>query len=129
MAMNSSPSACISRSARWRTLISAWEGRTLGSVAAGDRRKLVDPRVGRVLDRDDVGADLAQDRRREAVVLFEDGEQEVGGGGLGVAALRGEPQRGCDGVARHGGEAVVLHAAHSTRPIAGESRNLSRNDA
>ena len=42
---------------------------------------------------------------------LEDREQQVGGGGLGVAALGGEPHRGGDGVAPHGGEAVCLHAA------------------
>ena len=81
-------------------------GADIGSIAPGDRRQLVDPRRGSVLDRDDVGADLPQDRRCETVVLLEDCEEQMGGRGLGVAALRGDAHRGGDGIAAHRGEAV-----------------------
>ena len=76
-------------------------GTDVGSVAPGDRRQLVDPRRGGVLDRYDVGADLPQDRRRETVVLLEDCEEQMGGR---VSVLRR-----C--------EAMRIAAATASRPI------------
>ena len=66
----------------------ALEGR--GSLTSLRRRQdgdlLAGPRRGGA----DVGADLLQDRDREALVLLEQREEEVGRRDLGVAAVGGE---------------------------------------
>ena len=83
--MYSSPRPAISRSARWRTLTKPDEGRVSGSASPLRRGEAPRPRPApAVADRGDVGAELWRTGHDEAVLLLEQGEQEVGGGDLGL---------------------------------------------
>ena len=84
-------------------------GAALGRVAAGDGRQVGDQLVDARPDRDRVGAELAEHRRREPVLLLEQRREQVRGRDLGVAVLGGEPLRDLEGLADLGGESVCLH--------------------
>jgi hypothetical protein len=84
---------------------------------AAQRRQVGDRGPGALGDRADVGGELAQDRGDEAVLLLEDGDEEVRRADLGVARLRRELLRGGDRLLGPDREPVRLHSPTSLAQI------------
>ena len=87
---------------RSRSAGSAWASPvTVGSASSAC--------VGAPAHRLGVGVRAAQDGHHDAAVLLEQGEQQVVGGHLRVAARGGQPLSGCEGLLALDCEAIWLH--------------------
>ncbi len=84
-------------------------GTRLGRLAAADGRQGRDGAPGTLVDRGDVGRQLAQGGRGESVLLLECCQQQVLRRHLGVAVLAGEPMGGGDRLLGFDRESVRLH--------------------
>ncbi len=78
--------------------------------AGRDRRKPVQLAAGLAAHGGGVGADLAQDRADEAILLVEQSQQQVLRRGLGVRAVGGKPDRGLQRLLGLDRETVELHS-------------------
>ena len=107
--MYSSPRPVDSFSACCRTQTNSLEGRTSGTVLPLSWGSLSIASPGpraRVLR---VDAEALQDRHDDALVLIEQGEEQMGRGDLGVRVLRGEPLCGGHRLLGLDRESVWLH--------------------
>ena len=76
---------------------------------AGDRGQRVERLVGQAADPLGIRAGAAQDRRHDAALLLEQGDQEVMGRDLAVAARGRQPLSGCQRLLGLDCEAICLH--------------------
>jgi hypothetical protein len=78
---------------------------------AAEARQLLDRVAEAGASRCGVLSEALQHRHYNALILFEQGEQQVGGRHLGVGVLGGEPLGGRHGLLRLDREPVLLHAS------------------
>ena len=107
--MYSSPRPVDSFSACCRTQTNSLEGRTSGTVLPLSCGSLSIASRARARASCGVDAEALQDRHDDALVLLEQGEEQVGRGDLGVRVLGGEPLRGRHRLLGLDRESVRLH--------------------
>ena len=125
--MYSSPRPVDSFSACCSTQTNSLDGRTSGTRVAAQLGQLADRVAGpgaRVLR---VDAEALQDRHDDALVLFEQGEEEVGRGDLGVRTLGREPLCRRDGLLGLDRESVRLHLRTMVPALVRECKEIYVN--
>ena len=122
--MYSSPSPVDSFSACCRTQTNSLEGRTSGTVLPLSLGQLLDRLAGPAAGVLRVDAEPLQDRHDDALVLLEQGEEQVGRGDLGIRVLRGEPLRGGHRLLGLDRESVWLHLGPMVAAFSRESKEI-----